>query len=76
MNENSILRCFVSGPSAYHDDSPLVMEIAKEKGREFREYIWGVKGISDILKRLNYQKYGDDIVLIYRIPRGSASGVA
>jgi hypothetical protein len=65
MNDNKdILGCFVSGGSAYFEDSQEVKNIAKEKGALFTKYIWGEKGISDNLKKLKHIDYGQDTMLI------------
>ncbi len=63
-NKVNIFGCFVAGPSFYHDDSEILKELGKKKGSEFREYIWGEKGISKILNELQSTKYGIDLKLI------------
>ena len=50
--ENNIFGCFVSSI------------IGDNNGDFFRSYIWGERGISDTLKRLNHKDYGNDLKLI------------
>jgi len=66
MNEENynIFGCFVSGGSTTYGDSQETIDIAKEKGIIFRNYIWGEKGIDNVLKKLNHENYGKDIKLI------------
>ena len=64
MNEDkNIFGCFVSSGSAHFEDSQEVKDIAIQKGEIFRRYIWGEKGISNILKKLNQDDYGRDLKL-------------
>lgn len=37
---------------------------AREEGDLFSIYIWGNEGISDTLKKLKYENYGNDMNLI------------
>lgn len=53
MDENlNILGCYVSSSAG------------DNKGALFRTYIWGEKGISDVLRKLKYEDYGRDIIRI------------
>lgn len=63
-NENSILKCFVSVNTGNYTDTQEEKDLAIEKGRFFRNYIWGEKGISKKLDQLKYTNYGKDLVLI------------
>jgi len=60
MNEihSNILGCFISISSGEFGDSGEVKNLKKKEGELFKSYIWGEKGISDILKKLNHQDYG------------------
>ena len=51
MTENNIIKFYVSS------------NMGDENGSLFRTYIWGIKGIDNLLK-LNYQNYGADMKLI------------
>ncbi|MGP1994257.1 hypothetical protein D9V96_020420 [Zobellia laminariae] len=65
MEDNTnIFGCFVSGPSFNYDDSDVIKDLGKLKGKEFREYIWGLKGISNTLKELKHKDYGKDLKMI------------
>jgi len=53
MNEKvNIIGCFVSSMNGDYN------------GDLFRSYIWSDKGISDTLKKLKYEDYGKDMMLI------------
>jgi hypothetical protein len=60
-NNESILGCFVkiSADSTMNNEQQVF-----EKGRLFRTYIWGEKGIDDKLKQLKNSSYGKDLELI------------
>lgn len=45
-------------------DSNLNEQDSMNLANMFRLYIWGEKGISNILKRINHEDYGKDLVLI------------
>lgn len=63
MDSNvNILGCYVSVTQAYTDDQQTI-DLTTEKGRLFRNYIWGEKGICDTLKKLNHEDYGEDLIL-------------
>lgn len=64
IDQTNLLGCFISGPSLMHDASTLQFKNAKKLGDLFREYIWGKKGISELLKKLSSDKYGIDLVLV------------
>jgi hypothetical protein len=64
MNEEkNIFGCYVSVTQATPDSNQQINELATEQGRLFRNYIWGEKGICDILKKLNQDDYGKDLKL-------------
>ncbi|MBB1646776.1 hypothetical protein [Sphingobacterium sp. UME9] len=48
-DENYIIGCFAS------------TNMGDEQGVLFRTYIWGDKGIGDVLKALRYEDYGNDM---------------
>lgn len=62
--ENNLLGCFISGPAVKWEDDQKTKDGATEKGRLFSSYIWGTDGISNILKNLNHQDYGKDLIRI------------
>lgn len=62
--ENSILKCFVSVTTGNYNDTQKQIDLATEQGREFRNYIWGEKGISKKIEQLNFEDYGNDLKLI------------
>ena len=64
MNNESILGCFVSGPTINFDATPAEEIQADEQGALFRSYIWGEKGIDNLFKKLKSQDYGKDMKLI------------
>jgi len=66
MNEknDNILGCFISSSSTSFGDSQEVIDITKEKGVIFRNYILGEKGISSVLKKLKHENYGNDLKLV------------
>ncbi|MDB5029334.1 hypothetical protein [Mucilaginibacter sp.] len=65
MEENSnILGCFVFGASVYFEDDQRTKDLAAEQSKLFSSYIFGEKGISDIIKKLKHEDYGKDIILI------------
>lgn len=64
MNNESILGCFVSGPTISFDATSAEEIQADEQGALFRSYIWGEKGIDNLFKKLKSQDYGNDLKLI------------
>ena len=62
--QNRFIGCFVSGPAVHYEDDPDTKNAASEKGRLFRTYVWGDKGISDLLKKLKNDTYGKDVMII------------
>lgn len=65
MSENTnILGCYSRGPSLHWEMSPEQEELLLKKGESFQSYIWGDKGISPVLKKLNHEDYGKDLILI------------
>ena len=64
MNDSDeIFGCFVSTTTDAELDEKN-RNIALEKGRIFRGYIWGEHGICEILRKLKYQTYGKDLKII------------
>lgn len=61
MNDNNIFGCFVSVTSG---PSEIEQKKASELGSKFREYIWGIDGFSETIKKIQYEDYGKDLVLI------------
>ena len=51
-NKDNILACYVSSMNG------------DENGDLFRNYIWGEKGICDVMKKLKWVDYGKDILII------------
>src|SRR5690606_19011604 len=47
-----------------YNDTQKQIDLATEQGREFRNYIWGEKGISKKIEQLNFEDYGNDLKLI------------
>ncbi len=65
MNDDkNILGCYVSVTQAYPDADQQTKNLATEQGQLFRSYIWGEKGICEIIKKLNQDNYGKDLKLI------------
>ncbi|MDQ6755849.1 MAG: hypothetical protein M3004_02850 [Bacteroidota bacterium] len=62
-DNNEILGCYVSTTTNAELDEAH-RNIAFEKGRIFRTYLWGDRGICDILKSLKYPVYGKNLKLI------------
>ena len=68
--KDKFLGCFVSCQAVIFDESKsekdriTKQEIASKECKLFRTYIWGEKGISDILKKLNNEDYGKDLAII------------
>ena len=63
IDDKNIFGCYVSATQAAPDADQQTKELAAEKGRLFRNYIWGEKGICDTLKKLNQDDYGKDLKL-------------
>jgi hypothetical protein len=64
MNKDkNILGCYVSVTLANSDADQQTKDLATEKGQLFRAYIWGEKGICEIIKKLNQEDYGKDLEL-------------
>jgi len=64
MEENeNILGCYVSTTIGNYNDDQKARDLASEKGKSFRTYIWGEKGICDTLKKLKHKDYGKDLIL-------------
>lgn len=65
MNDiENLLGCFVLYPSLMYDATEIQKQKAREKGDLFKTYIWGNEGISDTLKKLKREDYGNDMNLI------------
>lgn len=68
--EDKFLGCFTSGPATVYDPNKteaerLIEQEEKSKiGDLFRSYIWGEKGINNILKKLKNKDYGNDMSII------------
>jgi len=62
-NDRNIFGCYVSYPSLMYDATELQKEAARKQGDLFREYVWGERGICNILKKLNWDDYGKDLKL-------------
>jgi hypothetical protein len=64
MNDNTnIFGCYISITSGNFDDDQKIKNLLTEQGRLFRTYIWGEKGICDVLKKLKNEDYGTDLIL-------------
>ncbi len=64
MSDNNILGCYVSTTIGNFGDGQQAQDLATEQGKLFRTYIWGEKGMCDTLKKLRYEDYGKDMILI------------
>ena len=65
MNDTeNIFGCFVSYPSLMYDATEQEKLNAQEQGDFFYIYIWGEQGVSNILKKLKHEDYGNDLKLI------------
>ena len=62
--DNNILGCTVIGQPTLYNDSQEVKDSASQNGQIFESYIYGDKGIYNIIDNLNYQNYGNDLELI------------
>jgi hypothetical protein len=62
-DDNEIFGCFISYQALGFDSNKEDEELSKSQGDLFRTYIWGEKGISDTLKKLNNEEYGKDLKL-------------
>jgi hypothetical protein len=62
--ENNILGCYASISGGNWDDSEEIKNKADLNGKLFREYIWGDKGLCELLKKLKHSDYGEDLILI------------
>ena len=63
-NIENLLGCYVSYPSLMYDATEIQKQKAREEGDLFSIYIWGNEGISDTLKKLKCENYGNDMNLI------------
>jgi hypothetical protein len=63
-DKSNILGCYISGPPIYYDADQRTKDLASEQEKTFPPYIWGEKGISDTLKKLNHKDYGKDLILV------------
>ena len=61
--KNEIFGCFVSQPTDSRWSQEKLDFIMKQ-GEEFRGYIWGRRGISELLKKLDRSNYGKDLELV------------
>ncbi|TAF73038.1 MAG: hypothetical protein EAZ53_13825 [Bacteroidetes bacterium] len=62
-NDGSILGCFIMYPSLYHDASQEMVINSEKEGILFNSYISGENGISNVIKNLKYEIYGNDLKL-------------
>lgn len=62
--KDKFLGCYISYPSLVYGASEKEKEFAREQGDLFSTYIWGEKGISDTLKKLRNETYGNDMSII------------
>lgn len=63
-NNKNIFGCFVSYQALSYKSKETEKLKSKEQGDLFRSYIWGEKGISTDLKRINNEDYGKDLMMI------------
>lgn len=63
MIEN-IFGCFVSVTLPSPSEKQETIDLAKSQGDLFRSYIYGEKGLSKIVKMLDFKNYGKDFKLI------------
>jgi len=62
--KENIFGCFVSITNPFPNASQNEKHLAIEQGKVFRSYIWGDKGIDNVLKPLNNENYGNDLKLV------------
>ena len=62
--KREIFGCYVSGKAMLPDASEATKKTAAIQSELFRGYAWGNKGIDSALKKLNWSKYGQDVILI------------
>jgi len=63
-NNDKFLGSFISYPSLVYGASEHEKQLSREQGDLFCSYIWGEKGISNTLKTLKHENYGNDMNLI------------
>ncbi len=61
--KNEILGCYVSQSLDSLWDQEK-QDFIKKQGEEFRGYIWGKRGISELLKKMNRSNYGNDLQFV------------
>ena len=65
MDQNSyFIGCFVSYPSLVYPVTKEEQQESRNMGDLFSSYIWGEKGISDVLKLFKHEDYGKDLLTI------------
>jgi hypothetical protein len=64
MTDPNIFGCFTSFYHPAVDAEQTVRDLAKQRQALFEDYIWGEQGFCNALKKLNYEDYGKDLVLI------------
>lgn len=64
IDDKNIFGCYVSVTQAYPDADQQIKDLATEQGRLFRTYVWGEKGICEIIKKLTQEDYGMDLKLV------------
>lgn len=63
-NTQEIIGCYISITEGNYNANQKTKDIASEQGDLFKDYIFGEKGISEVLKKMKHQDYGQDIELI------------
>jgi len=69
-SKDKFLGCFISGPAIIYDANKTEKEREIEQKNKseiselFCSYIWGENGISNTLKKLNKENYGNDMSII------------
>ncbi len=62
-NDIEIFGCYVPITQAAPTADQETKEKTAEQGKLFRSYIWGEKGICDVLRTLKNEDYGNDLKL-------------
>jgi hypothetical protein len=62
--KDKFLGCYVCYPSLIYGANEKEKEFSRNQGDLFGTYIWGEKGISDTLKKLRNETYGQDLAII------------
>ena len=64
QTDSNIFGCYVSSTIGKSTDSENIKNEFNEQGKIFRIYIFGESGLSQILKKLRKEDYGNDLALI------------